>query len=52
MDTIWKESSFYANKLPRKRTTLSYVYKWFGVISPIKLDYKINLNLCYMSISI
>ena len=22
-DTKWKESTFYANKLPRKRTTLS-----------------------------
>ena len=27
MDTKWKELAFYANKLPCKRTTLSYVYK-------------------------
>ena len=56
--TIWKcshsdierkEPGFYANKLPCKRTTLSYVYKWFWVISPANLDFKINLNICYQS---
>ena len=28
-DTKWKESAFQANKLPRKRATLSYVYNQF-----------------------
>ena len=36
--------AFYANKLPRKRTTFSYLQE-YGVISPINLDYYFDLNL-------
>ena len=32
--------AFYANKLARKTTTLSYLQE-YGVISPINLDYNI-----------
>ena len=36
--------AFYANKLPRKRVTLSYL-QVYGVISPVNLDYNFDLNL-------
>ena len=32
--------AFYADKLPRKRNTLSYLQE-YGAISPVNLDYNI-----------
>ena len=40
--------SFYANKLPRKRTTYSDLPEC-GVISLVNLDYNFDLNLQFSS---
>ena len=41
--------AFYANKLPRKRTTHSDLQEC-GVISPVNLDYNFDLNLQFSSL--
>ena len=40
--------TFYANKLPHKRTTHSDLQEC-GLISPVNLDYKFDLNIQYSS---
>ena len=40
--------AFYANKLPRKRTTHSDLQEC-RVISPVNLDYNFDLNLQFSS---
>ena len=42
--------AFYANKIPGKRTSHSDLQEC-GVISPVNLDYKFDLNLQFSSLS-